>query len=244
MFCRKCGTENKDDANFCKKCGENFKNPKSIISENKPKPIEQTSQEPSNNRIGIFNTTSFSVMPSNLNENLTSIANLSFKDRNYDVFDSTKEQLIAKLREINSNYFFRFIGKSGFKNTRPFIIDIFDEKGQMFTRIKKGFTFLRSNIGVFDSNEQRIGKYREKGLFSTANYEVFDSSNQLVAMFKTNFMGSEFIIKDKQGIDLVKVTRKSKGLLDWSYVVELCPQFKEPELKKLLLPALFCMDIW
>ncbi len=222
MFCRKCGTENKDDANFCKKCGENFKNLKSIVPENKP--IEQVSHEPSNNRIGILNTNSFSVMSSNLNKD----SNQSIFDMNYDVFDSTNTQLIAKVRKINSGIL-GHIG-SNWKDPAQVIIDIFDEKGQKFTRIKKGF--FGSNIEVLDSNEQRIGKYRINFL----GYEVFDNSNQLIAKFNTNYL------KDKQGNELVKIT--SKGLLDKSYVVELCPQFKEPEMKKLLLPALFCLHRW
>jgi hypothetical protein len=175
-----------------------------------------------------LNTNSFSVMPSNLNKDLISV--LTKPSINYDVFDSTNIQLIAKVRETKSGF---FSGVSHLKETPPFIIEIFDEKGEKFSRIKKGF--FGSNIEVLDSNEQRIGKYR----INLSSYEVFDNSNQLIAKFNTNFMKSELYLRDKQGIDLVKITRKDKG-----YVVELCPQFKEPELKKLLLPALFCMDIW
>lgn len=196
------------------------------MSENKP--IGQVSQEPSNNRIGILNTTSFSVMPSNLNKDLISV--LTKPSINYDVFDSTSIQLIAKVRETKSGF---FSGVSHLKDTPPFIIDFFDEKGQKFSRIKKGF--FGSNIDVLDSNEQRIGKYR----INLGDYEVFDNSNQLIAKFNTNFMKSQLYLKDKQGIELAKITRKDKG-----YMVELDSQFKELGLKKLLLPALFCMDTW
>ena len=94
----------------------------------------------------------------------------------------------------------------------PTSVNIYEQEGQPpVLSIQRGFTLLRSKIGVA-SQGRELGYFKSKILSLGGGFYVFDNRDQQVAEVKGNWKGWDFRFLNKNGREIGTVTKKWAGL--------------------------------
>jgi uncharacterized protein YxjI len=173
-----------------------------------------------------------------------------FKAANaYDVLDPATGGIIGTVRETVPNVFLKLLKFTDYKTMIPFTVDIFDTDGQKLVTLRRGWRLFRSTVNVTDAQGGKLGSYHQRLLSLGGKFEVMNRMDMPVAMFAGDWKGWNFTFRDSREKELAKVTKKWAGLgkelltsAD-NYVVDVSPDVRDNDLKRLILAAAFCVDM-
>src|SRR5690348_9313544 len=108
-----------------------------------------------------------------------------FKASNsFDIFDGENQNLIMQCREENLGFFTKLFRFSDYKRMTPFDIEIKTPSGELILSVRRGISFILSNVEVLDKNGMIIGRFRQKFFSIGGKFEVLDSNDQSLCMPK------------------------------------------------------------
>lgn len=168
----------------------------------------------------------------------------------YDIFDPVTQQPIGVAKEEPPAWakWLRLVVN---KQMLPTAVNIYETEDQPpVASIHRGFTFLRSKIGVVGPGGQALGYFKSKLFSLGGGFHVFDQADQKVAEVKGNWKGWDFKFLNQNGREIGSVTKKWAGLgkelftsAD-NYIIALSDlNGTTPEISALLLAAGLSIDI-
>ncbi|NCP84274.1 MAG: RNAase [Bacteroidetes bacterium] len=167
---------------------------------------------------------------------------------NYDVYDPQTQELIMTCREENLGIFTKILRFSDYKKMTPFDLQIRSSKGELLLRVKRGMSFMFSEVEVFNSDDLLIGYFKQKFSFG-GKFEVLNSSNQLICTLTGNWKSWEFSFS-KDSVEFAKVSKKWAGIgkefftsAD-NYMLQVSEKIpNDNPIRQLIVAAVFCIDL-
>jgi len=168
----------------------------------------------------------------------------------YDILDPVTQQQIGIAREEPPTWA-KWLRLAVNKQMLPTVVNIYETEGEPpVASIHRGFTFLRSKIGVVGPGGQALGYFKSKLFSLGGGFHVFDNADHKVAEVKGNWKGWDFKFLNPSGREIGSVTKKWAGLgkelftsAD-NYIIALSDMGgSSPEIIALLLAAGISIDI-
>ena len=168
---------------------------------------------------------------------------------NYDIYDPETQAIIMECREERLGFFTKMLRFSKYKRMTPFDIQVRTPDGRQVVRVKKGVSFLRSNVQVLDENDGVIGGFKQK-LFSIGGaFTVLDAAETPVCELKGKWTGWDFKFSAGE-TEFAHVTKKWAGIgkelftsAD-NYVLEIYDSVPaDSPARQLILAAVMCIDM-
>ncbi|WP_109126551.1 phospholipid scramblase-related protein [Dyella sp. C11] len=137
-----------------------------------------------------------------------------------------------------------------YRRHTPFDITLVSTDGRPQLRIKRGMSFLLSNIEVLDGNNQPIGVIKQSFSPITAKFEILGRSGQKLAAIQGDWADWDFRIKegDREATFITK--GKGEGILQEllscrdSYTVQVNNEVaQDSPLRPFIVAAAICIDI-
>jgi len=167
---------------------------------------------------------------------------------NYDVFDPQTQELIMTCREENLGIFTKILRFTDYKRMTPFDLQIRSSNGELLLQVKRGVSFIFSEVEVFNSEGQQLGYFKQKFSFG-GKFEVLNTSNQLLCTLTGNWKSWDFSFA-KDTIEFAKVNKKWAGIgkelftsAD-NYMLQVSDKIpNDNPIRQLILAAVFCIDL-
>jgi uncharacterized protein YxjI len=174
-----------------------------------------------------------------------------FKAANsFDVFDPETSEMMLQCREENLGFFTKMFRFTDYKRMTPFEIDIKTPTGETILTVRRGVSFILSNVEVLDERKQVIGKFKQKFFTIGGKFEVLDASERSLCMLKGNWASWDFKFVSNDGKEFATVSKKWNGLgkelftsAD-NYVLQISSQVPaDNPLRMLIMAAVMCIDL-
>lgn len=130
---------------------------------------------------------------------------------NFDIYDPETDKPILFCREPNLNALTKLLRFSVYRRMTPFEIVITDTENKTLLTVRRGFTFIRSQVRVFDEEGKLIGRFRQRLLTVTGKFDVQDAEGNTVCRLESKWTGWNFSFK-RDGKIIATVAKKWAGL--------------------------------
>jgi uncharacterized protein YxjI len=168
---------------------------------------------------------------------------------NFDIYDPASSKPVLFCREPNLGVFTKIFRFSEYKRMTPFEIVITDTEKAVLLTIKRGFTFLRSQVEVFNGEGVLIGRFRQRLLSVGGKFDVQDATGNLICRLEGKWTGWNFSFKRDEKV-LATVSKKWAGIgrelftsAD-NYMISIDESVApEDEARPLILAAVMCIDM-
>lgn len=168
---------------------------------------------------------------------------------NYDILDPENQEIIMTCREENLGFFTKLFRFSKYKKMTPFNIEIKAANGEKLLTIKRGISFILSNVDVFDGNDMLIGKFKQKFFTIGGKFAVVDANENPICMLKGSWINWDFKFENN-GEVFGEVNKKWAGLgkelftsAD-NYMLQINNNVPANDVKRqLIVAAVMCIDM-
>ena len=167
---------------------------------------------------------------------------------NYDVFDAASGEPLLECREEDLGIFTKLLRFTGAKTLTPFCSTVRTVGGQHVMTIRRGVSFLFSDVEVLDESGQRIGMFKQRFSIIRGKFDVMDADNNFLCELRGNWTSwgfkflhgeEELAIIQKQWAGLAKELFTTAD----NYVLEIYPTTpKNVSVRALMLSAVLCVD--
>ncbi|WP_343222574.1 phospholipid scramblase-related protein [Pelagicoccus enzymogenes] len=168
---------------------------------------------------------------------------------NFDMYDPQSGRLVLECREEKLGGFTKLLRFTDYKRMTPFHIEIREPGGETLIEIKRGVSFLLSEVEVFDGEGNLLGSFKQKFFSIGGKFDVYSAEGEVLCSLKGKWTGWDFSF----GIDGMEFAHVSK---QWSgfgkelftsadnYMLQVAPSL-EPDhpLRKLIIAAVMCIDM-
>ncbi|MCT4671925.1 MAG: phospholipid scramblase-related protein [Prolixibacteraceae bacterium] len=169
---------------------------------------------------------------------------------NYDIHDPETDELIIECREVNLGTFAKILRfNKDYKRMTPFEIILNDKEGNQILKVKRGWTFLRSEVEVFDHNNQIVGRLRQKLMSIGGKFRVYDKDENEICLLKGKWTSWEFSFL-KEEVELAKVSKKWAGMTKElftsadNYMLSIDARVPANAIERILIMAsVVCIDM-
>lgn len=168
---------------------------------------------------------------------------------NFDMYDPASGRLVLECREEKLGTFTKMLRFTDYKRMTPFHIEIREPGGESLIEIKRGVSFILSNVEVFDGGGNLLGSFRQKFFSIGGKFDVYAADGSLLCSLKGKWTGWDFSF----GLDGVEFAHVSK---QWSgfgkelftsadnYMLTIDPSLdSDHPLRKLIVAAVMCIDM-
>lgn len=168
---------------------------------------------------------------------------------NFDIFNPETGSQMMMCREPNLGAFTKLLRFTDYKRMTPFNIVITDNQNKKIISVKRGVTFLRSDVEVLDENDRLIGLFKQKFFSFGGKFEIHDTNDKHLCTLQGKWTGWEFkFLKDNT--ELATVSKKWAGIgkefftsAD-NYVLNINKNVAEDDkIRPLILAAVMCIDM-
>lgn len=168
---------------------------------------------------------------------------------NFDIYDPENGTKLMECREDNLGIFTKIFRFTDYKRMTPFNIEIRTSEGKKLITVKRGVSFILSNVEVFDESDKLIGKFKQKFFSIGGKFDVLTADDKVACTLQGKWTGWDFkFIKDN--VEFAQVSKKWAGIgmelftsAD-NYVISISPQVPEESVvRKLILAAVMCIDM-
>ncbi len=171
-----------------------------------------------------------------------------FKFENvYNIYDGEGKNVGAVKQKLTTGQkMLRLLLK---KPMLPFLLEIKDEIDQVEATISRGWTFWMSKITIADADGNKIGMVTQKFKFFKPTFNISDKDDQPIATITGDWKAWNFVIKDAQGKEIGKVSKKWAGLAQEmfttadKYNVNLNEDITNREHKMAILASAITIDM-
>jgi len=135
-----------------------------------------------------------------------------------------------------------------YRGNTPFDITIKANDGQTLVRIKRGISFVHSNVEVFGAQGQPLGRIKQTFSPIQAKFDVLDATGKLLANIKGDWAAWDFHIS-VAGAEVASIKKNAnEGVLTMlfrdSYDVQISDELPaNSPLRSFILAAAICVDI-
>jgi uncharacterized protein YxjI len=173
----------------------------------------------------------------------------AFKAANsYDVFDPQTQELLITCTENNLSFITKLIRFTEYKRMTPFDLEVLSTSGELLIRIKRGVSFMFSEVEVYNHENKLVGYFKQKFSFG-GKFDVLNTSKEVLCTLTGNWKSWEFSFS-KDAIEFAKVTKKWAGLgkelftsAD-NYMLQISDKVpSDNPIRLLILAAVFCIDL-
>jgi len=174
-----------------------------------------------------------------------------FKAANsFDIFDPETKQLVLECREERLGFFTKMLRFTDYKRMTPFEIDVKAPGGKKLITVKRGVSFILSNVEVFDENNVLVGKFKQKFFSIGGKFDVLDANDRVLCSLKGKWTSWDFRFVTADGKEFANVSKKWAGLgkelftsAD-NYILQISPDVPaEHPLRVLIMAAVMCIDL-
>lgn len=174
-----------------------------------------------------------------------------FKAANsFDILDPETKQIVLECREEHLGFFTKILRFTDYKRMTPFNMEIRIPGGQKIITVRRGVSFILSNVEVLDENNSVIGRFKQKFWSIGGKFEVLDANDRPLCMLKGNWMSWDFKFVANDGKEFATVTKKWSGLgkemftTADNYILQISSEVPaDNPLRKLILAAVMCIDL-
>ena len=167
---------------------------------------------------------------------------------NYDVYDPETGEQIIHCREERIGMLTKMLRFTDYSRMTPFHVDVRTAAGEDILSVRRGISFVRSNVEVLNESDTPIGGFRQ-ALFSIGGkFAVLGADGQPLCTLKGKLTGWEFKF-ERDGIVLASVTKKWSGLgkemfsTADNYVLKIEDNVPEDNpIRTLIFGAVMCID--
>lgn len=168
---------------------------------------------------------------------------------NYQIFDEENGTVIMETSEPPLGLFTKMcrIDKR-YRGNTPFDITIKDVDGQTLVRIKRGISFMHSNVEVFGAKGETLGRIKQTFSPINAKFDVLDNAGKLLANIKGDWAAWDFKIV-AAGAEVATICKNAnEGIVTMlfrdSYDVRIAASVPaDSPLRAFVLAASVCIDI-
>ena len=129
-------------------------------------------------------------------------------------------------------------------------MNVKDMQGNTLFTVKRGVSFILSNVEVLDSNGMLVGRFKQKFFSIGGKFEVLDASERPLCMLKGKWTSWDFRFVSNDGKEFALVTKKWSGLgkelftsAD-NYVLQISNDVPaDNPLRMLIMAAVMCIDL-
>ncbi|MBK5279157.1 MAG: RNAase [Bacteroidia bacterium] len=192
-------------------------------------------------------------MNSALNKNLFFVKEhvRIFKASNsFDVYDPDTKQIVLECREENLGFFTRMFRFTDFKRMTPFNMEIKTPTGERLLTVRRGVSFILSEVEVLNDKDKLIGKFKQHFFSIGGKFEVLDSNGRSLCMLRGKWTSWDFKFVAHDGKEFASVTKKWSGLgkelftTADNYILQISSEVpSDHPLRELILAAVMCIDL-
>ncbi len=168
---------------------------------------------------------------------------------NYDMYDPESGKLVLECREEKLGLLTKILRFTDYKRMTPFHIEIREPGGKSLIEIKRGVSFILSNVEVFDGEGTLLGSFKQKFFSIGGKFDVYSADGEVLCTLRGKWTGWDFSF----GFDDVEFAHVSKK---WSgfgkelftsadnYMLQIDPSLESNHpLRKLIVAAVMCIDM-
>ena len=171
-----------------------------------------------------------------------------FKFENvYNIYDGEGKNIGAVKQKLTTGQkMLRLLLK---KPMLPFLLEIKDDIDQVEATISRGWTFFMSKITIADPDGNKIGMVTQKFKFFKPTFNISDKDDKPIATITGDWKAWNFVIKDAQGKEIGKVSKKWAGLAQEifttadKYNVNLIEDITNKEHKMAIMASAITIDM-
>ncbi|MDI1256306.1 MAG: phospholipid scramblase-related protein [Flavobacterium sp.] len=168
---------------------------------------------------------------------------------NYDIYDPENNRIILISREPNLGFFTKMFRFSDYKRMTPFHIVISTPENRPVISIKRGITFLRSDVEVFDEHERLLGTFKQKFFSIGGKFQIYDTTDNLICTLQGKWTSWDFKFM-KGNTEIARVSKKWAGLgkelftsAD-NYMLQIQDSVApDDSVRQLIMAAVMCIDM-
>jgi uncharacterized protein YxjI len=167
---------------------------------------------------------------------------------NYDVFDADSGEPLLECREEDLGIFTKILRFTGFKTLTPFDSTVRTLGGRRVMSIRRGVSFILSDIAVFDENKQLIGMFKQRFTLIRKKFDLVAPNGDVICELKGNWTSWGFKFMDGDH-ELASIHKRWAGLAKElfttadNYVLEIYPEVpQEYYIRALMVAAVLCVD--
>lgn len=174
-----------------------------------------------------------------------------FKAANsFDIYDGETQQIIIHAREENLGFFTKMFRFTDYKRMTPFDIELKTPTGEKILQVRRGVSFILSEVEVLDNKEVLIGKFKQRFFTIGGKFEVLDASERSLCMLKGHWTSWDFKFVSHDKKEFANVTKKWAGFgkefftsAD-NYVLQINNEVPQDHpLRQLIMAAVMCIDL-
>lgn len=102
-----------------------------------------------------------------------------------------------------------FLGKAAM----PFLLEVVDMEGNTIAVIKRGWTWLMSEITILDGNHNTLGFIKQKWSFFKPTFHIMDATKAKIAEIKGDWRAWNFVINEPDGTAIGSINKKWAGAM-------------------------------
>ncbi len=168
---------------------------------------------------------------------------------NYDILDPESQAIILECREDNLGLLTKIGRFSDFKRMTPFDIDIRLPGQKSLINVKRGLSFLVSNVAVSNELGQLVGSFKQKFFSLGGAFDVLDANGNVACKLKGKWTSWDFKFMDGDR-ELAHVSKEWAGIGkelfttadNYMLVInESVP--KDHPVRELIIAAVMCIDM-
>jgi uncharacterized protein YxjI len=174
-----------------------------------------------------------------------------FKASNsFDIYDPETKLIVLECREEHLGFFTKMLRFTDYKRMTPFNMEIRLPGGSKIITVRRGVSFILSNVEVLDEQDAVIGRFKQKFWAIGGKFEVLDAGGRSLCMLRGNWMSWDFKFVAHDGKEFATVTKKWSGLgkemftTADNYILQISSEVPaDSPLRKLILAAVMCIDL-
>jgi len=151
-------------------------------------------------------------------------------------------------REEDLGMITKLLRFTDYKRMTPFDLQIRSANGELLLRVKRGISFMFSEVEVFNGEDELIGYFKQKFSFG-GKFEVLNTSEQLLCTLTGNWKSWDFSFA-KDTVEFAKVSKKWAGIgkelftsAD-NYILQVSDKIPtDNPIRQLIVAAVFCIDL-
>lgn len=168
---------------------------------------------------------------------------------NYDMYDPESGRLVLECREEKLGAFTKLLRFTDYKRMTPFHIEIREPGGETLIEIKRGVSFVLSEVEVFDGSGELLGSFKQKFFSFGGKFDVYSASGEVLCSLKGKWTGWDFSF-GIGGTEFAHVNKQWSGFgkelftsAD-NYLLRIDPSLEaDHPLRKLIVAAVMCIDM-
>lgn len=167
---------------------------------------------------------------------------------NYDVYDADSGEPLLECREEDLSLLTKILRFTGAKTLTPFNNTVRTIGGQRIMTIRRGISFILSDIAILDENDELIGLFKQRFTIIRGRFDVITPDGEVLCELRGNWTswGFKFLDGDHE---LASIQKRWAGLAKElfttadNYVLEIYPDIpKDNRIRALMLAAVLCVD--